>query len=159
MVEVPSASPQMGPGGGWLLGPGSYVYDQKRLGDVPFTKEEKLVLLAAFTLVAGPLSIMRGSLMGISAARTLVFLMLASAASSGGGGPGGVVTSAVPPSTTSGGAPPSVEGLGRLINSAHGGGRSGAKPRGPKGTLIKCPRGYYWDKKTGRCLKIRRKGS
>ena len=91
--------------------------------------------------------------------------------SSGGGGPGGVLTSATPPSVLTTyrggrpqglgrprGAPISTEDLGRLIISAHGGGRSGAKPRGPKGTLIKCPRGYYWDKKTGRCLKIRRKG-
>ena len=65
--------------------------------------------------------------------------------SSGGGGPGGVLTSAVPPSITSGGAPPSVEGLGRLINSAHGGGRSGAKPRN------RCPPGFRWDGR--RCVR------
>jgi len=37
-----------------------------------------------------------------------------------------------------------------------GGRRSGSKPRGPKGTLIKCPKGYHWDKKTGRCLRNRK---
>ena len=127
----------MGPGGGWLLGPGSYVYDQKRLGDVPLTKEEKAVLFAAVTLVAGPLAIWRGSLLGVSAARVLLLAMLTT--SSGGGGPGGVLTSAVPPSTTSGGVPISTEDLGRLINSAHGGGRSGAKPR------KRCPPGFHWN--------------
>ena len=64
---------------------------------------------------------------------------------SGGGGPGGDLTSAVPPSITSGGAPPSAEGLGRLINSAHGGGRSGAKPR------KRCPPGFRWDGR--RCVR------
>ena len=59
--------------------------------------------------------------------------------SSGGGGPGGVSISAVPPSITSGGAPISIEDLGRLINSAHGGGRSGAKPR------KRCPPGFHWN--------------
>ena len=144
IVEIPSASSQMGPGGGWRLGPGSYVYDQTGLFEGSLSKEEKLVLLAAFTLVAGPLSIMRGGLMGVSAARTLVFLMLAT--SSGGGGPGGVLTSAVPPSITSGGAPPSAEGLGRLINSAHGGGRSGAKPR------KRCPTGMVWSNVHKKCI-------
>lgn len=38
-----------------------------------------------------------------------------------------------------------------------GGRRSGSKPRGPKGTLIKCPKGYHWDKKTGRCLRNRKR--
>ena len=126
IVEIPSASSQMGPGGGWRLGPGSYVYDQTGLFEGSLSKEEKAVLFAAVTLVAGPLAIWRGSLLGVSAARVLLLAMLTT--SSGGGGPGGVLTSAVPPSITSGGAPPSVEGLGRLINSAHGGGRSGAKP-------------------------------
>ena len=65
--------------------------------------------------------------------------------SSGGGGPGGVLTSAVPPSVTSGGAPSSTEGLGRLVNSAHGGGRSGAKPR------KRCPPGFMWDGR--RCVR------
>jgi len=65
--------------------------------------------------------------------------------SSGGGGPGGVLTSAVPPSVTSGGVPPSVEGLGRLINSAYGGGRSGAKPR------KRCPPGFHWNGR--RCVR------
>jgi len=78
--------------------------------------------------------------------------------SSGGGGPGGVLTSAAPPSLTSyrggrpqglgrppGGAPSSAEGLGRLIISAHGGGRSGAKPR------KRCPVGYRWNGR--RCVK------
>ena len=57
----------------------------------------------------------------------------------GGGGPGGVLTSAVPPSITSGGAPSSTEGLGRLINSAHGGRRTGTKPR------KRCPPGFHWN--------------
>ena len=65
--------------------------------------------------------------------------------SSRGGGPGGVLTSAVPPATTAVGAPSSTEGLGHLIISAHGGGRSGAKPRKA------CPPGFYWDGR--RCLR------
>ncbi len=85
----------------------------------------------------------------------------ANGASSGGGGPGGVLTSATPPSVLTtyrggrpqglgrpGGAPPSVEGLGRLINSAHGGGRSGAKPR------KRCPPGHRWNARTRRCERI-----
>jgi len=79
--------------------------------------------------------------------------------SSGGGGPGGVLTSATPPSVLTtyrggrpqglgrpGGAPSSIEGLGRLINSAHGGGRSGAKPR------KRCPKGHHWNARVGRCM-------
>ena len=78
--------------------------------------------------------------------------------SSGGGGPGGDLTSATPPPVLTtyrggrlqglgrpGGAPPSLEGLGRLINSAHGGGRSGAKPR------KRCPPGFHWDGR--RCVR------
>jgi len=144
MVEVPSASPQMGPGGGWSLGPGSYVYDQKRLGDVPFTREEKAVLFAVATLVSGPLAIWRGSLLPVSAARVLLLAMLTT--SSGGGGPGGVLTSAAPPSITSGGAPSSAEGLGRLINSAHGGRRTGTKPR------KRCPPGFRWSRRLQTCI-------
>ena len=137
MVEVPGSGSQWSPGGGGFMGPGSYYYHQEGLGWRSMSPEARAVILASFLLVSGPASIMRGGLMGVSAARTLVLLMFA--ASSGGGGPGGVLTSAVPPSITSGGAPPSVEGLGRLINSAHGGGRSGAKPRN------RCPPGFRWD--------------
>jgi len=81
--------------------------------------------------------------------------------SSGGGGPGGVLTSAAPPPVLTtyrggrlqglgrpGGAPPSVEGLGRLINSAHGGRRTGTKPR------KRCPPGYRWDRFKGKCVRI-----
>jgi len=83
---------------------------------------------------------------------TLGWWISTETSSSGGGGPGGVLTSATPPSVLTTyrgarpqglgrprGAPPSVEGLGRLINSAHGGGRSGAKPR------KRCPPGFYWN--------------
>jgi hypothetical protein len=74
--------------------------------------------------------------------------------SSGGGGPGGLPNLHRPP--------PSIEETGEILsNPPMAGGKTGSpKPgaRGPKGTLIKCPVGYYWDKRTGRCLKSRRKG-
>lgn len=76
--------------------------------------------------------------------------------SSGGGGPGESLTSTdQPPPLSQQGQPVPVV-VPAASNSAHGGRRSGSKPRGPKGTLIKCPRGYYWDKKTGRCLRNRK---
>jgi len=73
-----------------------------------------------------------------------------------GGGPGQSPISTNPPL--------SVEATGAsLTQPGKPGGparlsKRGSRPRrGPKGTLIKCPRGYHWDKKTGRCLKNRKK--
>jgi len=74
--------------------------------------------------------------------------------SSGVGGPGEIPNLHRPP--------PSIEEIGEILsNPPMAGGKTGSpKPRarGPKGTLIKCPVGYYWDKRTGRCLKSRKKG-
>ena len=74
--------------------------------------------------------------------------------SSGVGGPGEIPNLHRPPL--------SMEETGKLITNPPmvGDVPSIPKPRarGPKGTLIKCPVGYYWDKRTGRCLKSRRKG-
>jgi len=133
------------------MGPGSYYHRQEGLGWGSMSVEARVVILAASVLVAGPLAIMGGGLLGVSAARVILIAMLldgSPTSSSGGGGPGGVLTSAVPPSITSGGAPPSVEGLGRLVESAHGGGRSGAKPR------KRCPPGHRWNARTRRCERI-----
>jgi hypothetical protein len=74
--------------------------------------------------------------------------------SSGGGGPGESPISTV--------VPPSIEETGEILSNPSIAVEvpSSPKPRarGPKGTLIKCPVGYYWDKRTGRCLKSRKKG-
>lgn len=121
------------------------------------TTEEKVLFLAATTLVAGPWAIMRGTGMGVSAARVLLLsLFWQDSPSPGGGGPGQSLTSTNPP--------PSLEATGASLaqpGKTEGPARAskrGSRPRrGPKGTLIKCPRGYYWDKKTGRCLKNRKK--
>ena len=148
MVEVPGSGSQWSPGGGGFMGPGSYYYHQEGLGWRSMSPEARAVILATTTLAAGPLGIMAGGGRIAMLAWKLRLPLIAAAAlssSSGGGGPGGVLTSAVPPSITSGGAPPSVEGLGLLVNSAHGGGRSpasrrpGAKPRN------RCPPGFRWD--------------
>ncbi len=136
-MEVPGSGSQWSPGGGGFVGSGSYYHHQEGLGWRSMSPGARASILAAFVLVGGPLAIMRGGLMGVSAARTLVFLMLAT--SSGGGGPGEVLTSAAPPSITYRGGPTWPQGLGRPIISAHGGGRSGAKPR------KRCPPGFHWN--------------
>ena len=137
MVVVPSAGDQMGPGGAWRFGPGSYVYEQRGLFDGTISRSELkhfgLTSLIGLALGNPVVSI------GIGLIHWNYHILKPLFTSSGGGGPGEVLTSAVPPSTTSGGAPISTEDLGRLINSAHGGGRSGAKPR------KRCPPGFRWD--------------
>jgi len=149
MVEVPGSGSQWSPGGGGFMGPGSYYYRQEGLGWRSMSPEARVSILALSTLAAGPIGIMAGGgrlAMFVWKIRLPVIAYAALSASSGGGGPGEVLTSAAPPSITSGGAPPSVEGLGRLIISAHGGGRSGAKPR------KRCPKGHHWNARVGRCM-------
>ena len=134
MVEVPGSGSQMTPGGGWRNLPQSYYYTQTYLW--PSGAEMKHLALTGLIGVAVGNPVVS---LGIGLIHWNYHILKPLFTSSGGGGPGEVLTSAAPPSITSGGAPPSVEGLGRLINSAHGGGRSGAKPR------KRCPPGFYWN--------------
>ena len=150
MVVVPSAGDQMGPGGAWRFGPGSYVYEQRGLFDGTISRSEMkhygLTTLIGLAAVNPVVSVGVGLIhWNYHILKPLVSDIYAELTSSGGGGPGEVLTSAVPPSTTSGGAPISTEDLGRLINSAYGGGRSGAKPR------KRCPPGFRWDGR--RCVR------
>jgi hypothetical protein len=137
IVEVPSASDQMGPGGGWDWGSPAVQYTGGQVGlfEGSLTKEEKAVLFAGTTLVAGPFAIMRGGVGAISAARVLLLYFLldspdSSISSPGGGGPGRSLTSTI--------TPPSVEEVGRMITS---GGRSRKS----------CPPGYRWNGR--RCVR------
>jgi len=121
-------------------------YRQSSTWGVPIlTRDQWLAISLITSVISPPLGLMSRAPMAAFAlwklrgALALGWWISTETSSSGGGGPGGVLTSAVPPSITSGGAPSSTEGLGRLINSAHGGGRSGAKPR------KRCPPGFHWN--------------
>jgi hypothetical protein len=113
-----------------MLGPGSYVYDQTRLFEKPLTTEQKVVIAAALTLVSGPLAIMRGAGMGVSAARFLLLAFMLPS-SPGGGGPGHSLTSTNPP--------PSVEEVGRMITGKSGSGK-------------RCPTGMVWSPTHKKCI-------
>ncbi len=75
--------------------------------------------------------------------------------SSGGGGPGESPTSTDSPPVLHQQGPLTLDKQGQPVpvvvpaasNSAHGGGRSGAKPR-------YCPRGYYWDRARKKCMPL-----
>ena len=105
------------------------------------TTEEKVLFLAATTLVAGPLAIMRGTGMGVSAARVLLLsLFWQDPPSPGGGGPG-----TYPISTNT---PPSIEEVGRMITGKSGSGKSRSRR--------KCKPGHYWNGR--KCVRIPEKG-
>ncbi len=119
----------------------------------PFTINEKGVMIAASTL-AFPL-LARGGRLGLALWKLRPAFIYAGL-SPGGGGPGQSLTSTnPPPSLEATGA--SLTQLGKTEGPARASQRGSRPRRGPKGTLIKCPRGYHWDKKTGRCLKNRKK--
>ena len=128
------------------------------------TQDQWLAVTLLTSVISPPLGLMSRAPMAAFALwklRTALLLgwwVITETPSSGGGGPGGVLTSATPPSVLTtyrgdrpqglgrpGGAPSSIEGLGRLVDSAHGGGRSGAKPR------KRCPPGFRWDGR--RCVR------
>ena len=83
--------------------------------------------------------------------------------SSGGGGPGESPTSTGPLHKRGQPVPLVVPGAS---NSAHGGGRSGAKPRSQRYTHLsirgkhpKCPPGYVWSYKKKRCVHVHGRGT
>jgi len=79
------------------------------------SQEEKAIVIAGLTLVGGPLAILRGAGMGVSAARLLLLTMLFPP-SPGGGGPGQFPISTTPPL--------SLEATGASLTQP-------GKPRGP----------------------------
>ena len=132
MVEIPSASPQMGPGGGWLLGPGSYVYEQRGLFDGTISRSEMkhlgLTGLIGLAFANPVVSIGVGLVhWNYHILKPLVSDVFEELTSSGGGGPGEVLNSAAPPSITYRGGRP--QGIGRTATTSLVGRRSGAKPR------------------------------
>jgi len=141
----------MGPGGGWNFGspPVTYVGGQRGLSlflREP-TQEEKVIAIAAVTLVSGPLAIVRGAGLGISAAR-IILLAILFPPSPGGGGPGHSPISYDPP--------PSVREQGRSLAEAGTYGRTpspsvGKESRASRGSRKRCPSGYRWN--GHRCVK------
>jgi hypothetical protein len=88
----------------------------------------------------------------------LLFEQMSRSVSSGGGGPGEspISTDPPPPLHQTESIDPGLHGQGQPVPvvvpaasiSAHGGGRSGAKPR------KRCPPGYTWSKTKRKCVRV-----
>jgi len=111
------------------------------------TTEEKVLFLAATTLVAGPWAIMRGTGMGVSAARVLLLSLLwQDPPSPGGGGPGPSPISTTPPL--------SLEATGAsLAQVGKPGGPASSAKRRSRPRRKKCPKGYHWSKYLRMCIR------
>jgi len=168
IVEVPGSGSQWAPGGGWSLGPGSYVYEQKGLlHGLTWREVQHFMITAAVGgWIAKPVVSIG---IGLLHWNYHVFkdqtnwLELDTYISPGGGGPGQSLISTNPP--------PSVEEVGRIITSpgnpwdaatgpSHGAGR---KAGGPRKSLQrgsrprrKCKPGHYWNGR--KCVRIPEKG-
>jgi len=142
----------MGPGGwaDWGSPSVQYMGGQVGLFQEPLTREEKAVLFAATTLVAGPYAIMRGGA-GLTAALWRARLIIAAgmgfgiSSSLGGGGPG-----QSPISTNS---PLSLEATGAILEQLGkpGGPASGSKRRS-RPRRKKCPPGFRWSRRLQTCI-------
>jgi len=150
----------MGPGGGWNFRPagGSYVFEQKGLfHGLTWREIQHFIITAAIGGWIAKPAVSIG--VGLFHWNYHIFkdqVYSLDSTGPGGGGPGQSLTSTIPPlSLEATGA--SLTQPGKTEGPARSSKRGSRSRRGPKGTLIKCPRGYHWDKKTGRCLKNRKK--
>ena len=122
----------------------------------PLTQEQKALVFLGSTMVTPFGWWVFGATRGASALwKIRQALLAASVISSGGGGPGESPTSTDSPPVLHQQGPLTLDKQGQPVpvvvpaasNSAHGGGRSGAKPR-------YCPRGYYWDRARKKCMPL-----
>jgi len=161
-MKIPYASPTGQMGGGLLNA--NFAYIGESIADAAVYTYDHRYELAAGTTLLTPLGWWyRGPTVGAAVLwklRQFGMLGMALHNSSGGGGPGEPLTSTE--------SPPSLEKVaidhGLLDrkasehtsspaaagNSAHGGRRSGSKPR------KRCPPGYRWSRKHRKCMKSNR---
>jgi hypothetical protein len=114
----------------------------------PLTQEQKALLFLGSTLVSPLGWSARGAGFAWKLWKSRQLILGVSLISSGGGGPGESLTSTdSPPALHQRGQPVPVV-VPAASNSAHGGRRSGSKPRS------RCPPGYTWSKTKRKCVRV-----